>query len=401
MPNDAQTEELTVLSVLHATQESSPNPVELELSRSFTVASAEQLLHSLNDAEGSASEYRLRVASSNEGGILADLWAAIVVGTACHRSPTDVIAWGLRKPIKRATPFALSPAFIAALPAARSVASESGEAVPTSEARRVLALVNKGLLDPASGSAQTLVEFDPDYPVAPVLRGGSGFEPESPLVRKRLFGQQVLEFRQRLEIGGLRRGVNPVNAGAAGDVGRFLAELHENGAEHGSRNSEGKAGRGVRFLRLRKHVAASRTELAARCGEIDALARHVECTLSETGASTIVEASVSDFGPGIVDGFLQSASAEGINLPRRQLLESLIYERLSSKSRDPHAGLGIQKALQAARRMQAFVSLRTAEFWLTASYGPGADEVILADVPGGPHPPVVGTHWQILWPQLS
>ena len=79
---------------------------------------------------------------------------------------------------------------------------------------------------------------------------------------------------------------------------------------------------------------------------------------------------------------------------------SLLFERLSSKGTDPAAGLGIQRALRAAAQMQAFVSVRTAEFWLAASYAEEGRAKRLIDVAGGEkRARVKGTHWQILWPQ--
>lgn len=113
----------------------------------------------------------------------------------------------------------------------------------------------------------------------------------------------------------------------------------------------------------------------------------------------LVEASISDFGLGIVDGFQASAAGYGPDADRLELLEQLIYGRLTSKSNDTSAGLGIQNALDAARRMNAFVSLRTAEFWMAVSFLPEKPEARLVHLGMAPHPPVAGTHWQIFWPQ--
>ncbi|MGB8842762.1 MAG: hypothetical protein WCC64_17035 [Aliidongia sp.] len=372
----------------------------IEINRSATVANIESAFARLaSSPEGEVSRLRLKIGSNYEGGMLSDIWAAILAGTACRRYPTRLIAWGLQSDIETDTAFASTLAFLASLAIAEAVSPERGHDVDLASMRKHIAIQNKGLVDPHSGAAQTLVEFDPDHSVAPILRGGGGFASVTPLVRKKLFEQLILHFRRRLEIGALRRGFEPVGAGPAGDLGRFLAELHENGIEHGSHDTQGRRIAGSRFMRVRKHVANNKQQLIDRCGSVTELARHVELSVHTNGPAALIEASISDFGLGIVDAFTASPAAAGLTLGRRDLLESLVYERLSSKSSDPSAGLGIQKALDAARRMQAFVSLRTAEFWLTVSFAGGGAQPRLRDVGEGHHSAVAGTHWQILWHQ--
>ncbi len=372
----------------------------IEIGRNATVANIEDAFGRTAPADAAAaSPLRLSIASRYEGGILADIWAAILAGTACRRQATRVIAWGLQADIEPDTAFASTPAFLASLSIAEAISPERGHDVDLDGMRRFFALQNKGLVDPQSGVAQTLVEFDPDHSVAPILRGGSGFAPVAPNMPKKLFEQLVLRFRHRLEIGALRRGHVPTGIGPAGEVGRFLGELHENAIEHGSRDARGRRIAGTRFMRIRKHTANHRQHLIERCGSITELARHIELSTPTRGPAALIEASISDFGLGIVDAFATSPAAGGLALGRRDLLENLIYQRLSSKGSDPSAGLGIQKALEAAHRMQAFVSLRTAEFWLTVSFAQPEAEPRLRDVDGKCHSAVSGTHWQIIWHQ--
>lgn len=341
---------------------------------------------------------RLRIASSFEGSILADLWTAMLVGTAARRHGCDVIAWGLQQLTPR-TGFASSPPFLAAASLASSISPESGKPINRERARKYLAARHGGLVEPESGSAQCLVEFDPDYPNAPLLRGRLSSLPPPPGLRSRLFERLVLDFRKRLEIGALRRRIEPQDQGPAGNLGRFLAELHENGAEHGSRARDGKTLAGTRTMRIKKHVANNKTQLLERCEGFERLRDYMAKAVPDTGGTAMVEASISDFGLGMVDGFSSSPAARNIDLKGRALLEALIYERLSAKSGDPSAGLGIRKALEAARRMNGFVSLRTGEFWLAASFADGAPDIRLEDVGGGARPMVAGTHWQLFWLQ--
>lgn len=369
----------------------------IDLHRSGTLADFESVLATLGTAPAE-SPLRLRTASTFEGGILADIWAAILIGTASRQLRCELIAWGLKEQIGPNSTFALTPAFLTGASIAASISPEVGDEIDRDRARRYFATRYDGLIDPASGASQMLVEFDPDYRNAPILRSRLGSNVVTPTLRTRMFEQLVLRFRRQLEIGASRRSIDPRGRGPAGDLGKFLAELHENGVEHGSRGQDGKTLPGTRFLRVKKHVANSKQMLLDRSGSFGELRAYVDAAVPDTGGPALIEASISDFGLGIVDGFSRAPAAANISLDRRELLEELVYGRLSSKSSDPSAGLGIQKALDAARRMSGFVSLRTGEFWLSASFAGSEPNIRLQDVPG-PHAFVTGTHWQLLWLQ--
>jgi hypothetical protein len=340
-------------------------------------------------------EVELRLPSQSNA-ILSDVWLGIVTGSCSAEWPTTVVARGVPD-LTADSQFFSTPAGLAAIQTARAILPEGGRdrAVEMTKILHQL-IAQEGGLIPTRGGGQILLEADPDFPIAPVLRAGSSMVGE-PSERRRMFAQLVLSFRKKVEIGALRRAVNPVSEGPAGAVGRFLFELHENGLEHGSRDGGGRKIRGSRTLRIRKHVANRPGELAARHGNWAELQVYLE----RVQATALVEASVSDFGLGIVDGFLATPQGTGHrHLDRRDLLDSLLFERLSSKGLDPASGLGIQRALRAASQMQAFVSVRTAEFWLSGSFLDGQRDVRLSDVgPVGPRAAVRGTHWQILWPQ--
>ncbi|MGV1926555.1 hypothetical protein ACQZ6S_14750 [Agrobacterium tumefaciens] len=343
----------------------------------------------------------LKLASNGDAAILADIWTAILLGSLARDTELRLLGWGLKDMIETDSRLATTPAFLVGLTMAASILPETGPEVDRASIRKLLALNRLGLVDQASGAAQTLVEFDPEYSVAPTLRGGTGFSSVSPLDRKRIFEHVVMQFRSRLEIGAIRHGITPGNAGPAGDIGNFLRELHDNGSEHSTRGVNGRTLNQTRFMRLRKHVANRKAMLVKRCGDFAELTKHVGETFSDASTTpALIEASVSDFGPGIVDGFLGSdAGRRFANVNRRELLDALIYDRLTSKSSDASAGLGLQNALLAARRMGAFVSLRTGEFWLVVSFSSENGDPKLRDISTGVHSRVVGTHWQILWAQ--
>lgn len=366
----------------------------IQIGPTLTLEALENCLRALPAAEDDRSRAALRVEKGSITDLLTDIWAAMVAGTLCRRTDTDVV---YSEDADDDWRFASSLAGLVSASMAATIRARSGEALDVAMLKRRLMLDQEGLVTPDSDAIQTLVEFDPDYPIAPLFQRADGAEANAKL-RRRLFQSQVLRFRQMLDIGALRRGGGPVGEGAAGDLGTFLAELHENGLEHGSR-AGGRALTGTRFLRLRSHAAADPGDLAARCGPFRQLRYYVERTFAGTDPVTLIEASISDFGLGIVDSFQASPAGLGPDTNRWELLEQLIYGRLTSKSNDPSAGLGIQNALDAARRMHAFVSLRTAEFWMAASFLSEKPDARLVHLGREVHPPVAGTHWQILWPQ--
>ncbi len=374
-------------------------PVTIAATRDSNLASIEADLAALpgrmaalTEAQRSA-EFRIPSASND---LLADIWLAMAVGTAATTWNTDIIARGSTE-ISPQSPFLTSLPLLAGLRTARWILPEAAKDKKLDAPRAGSWLVSRdGGLIPAKGGGQTLLEIDPDFPVAGRLRA-SGRLSSVPSERRRMFTQLVLHLRKQAEIGALRRQIDPVAEGPGGAVGRFLFELHENALEHGSRDPRGGKIPGSRLLRIRKHIANSAEELAGRSGGFPALAEYI----AHIKAPGLIEASISDFGAGIVDGFLLSpAGADHASRDRRELLSSLLFERLSSKGMDAASGLGIQRALRAANLMQAFVSLRTAEFWLFASFADARPHIAMFDVPlDGPRGKVRGTHWQFLWPQ--
>lgn len=366
---------------------------DTEIGPSSSLADLEQRLRDLPSA-GQEARARLVVDAFASNDLLADVWGAILCGTLCRRAATHIV---YTDPGDGTARFATSLAGLAAASMATSIEDNYGRALDGAVLRQSLMLDRDGLVTPDSDVAQTLVEFDPDFPVSPLFQLDNGAAAPGRL-RRRLFQSQVLRFRQMLDVRALRRGGGPVGHGMAGDLGIFLSELHENGLEHGSRD-DGQTLVGTRFLRLRSHTAADVAELVERCGPFRQLRRYVERTFSGCEPVTLVEASISDFGRGIVDAYQASSAGLGPDINRRELLERLIYGRLTSKSSDPSAGLGIQKALDAARGMNAFVSLRTAEFWMAVSFLTDTDDPHLVHLGEAPHPPVAGTHWQMFWPQ--
>jgi hypothetical protein len=360
---------------------------------SVTLSDLEQCLTALPAAGDRREAAQLRIEIGPETDLLTDIWCAILCGTLCRRADTDIVYSETGEDGAR---FSTSLAGLVAASIASSIRNGEGVAFDASALRHYLSVASECLVTPDSDTIQTLVEFDARSGASSLFERGNGTKADR-LLRRQLFETQILQFRQLLDLGAPRRGSGPVRDGFAGDLGNFLAELYENGLEHGSLGVDGPMA-GTRTLRLRTHSAGNPGELIERCGPFRQLRHYVQQSFRGKDPVSLLEASVSDFGLGIVDAFQTSPAGMGADVDRRALLEGLIYGRLSSKSNDSSAGLGIQDALDAARRMQAFVSLRTAEFWMAVSFLSHKPDARLVHLGRAEHPRVEGTHWQLFWP---
>jgi hypothetical protein len=382
---------------------------QIDIHRRKSLGELEELIRELNTATGDQTQWWLRLAAQTSNDIFAEVWTAILVGTASivGGRATTVVPWGIRSwpPEPHLSTFAQSLFGLVAIQMADVVCTDVDHVLIDPEpVERAISLKHKGILEPIGGSSRTLVEFDPQQPVALALQDSrrihDGITAQR-IVRRRLFQQLIIQFRSDLEVGNLKRQVSTSDAGAVGKLASFLREVHENAYEHGRIISgDGRPPRSIRFLRLRKYLANNPQEMHARAGSFTSLRRYMEQSAIGAGTQAFVAAAVSDFGLGIVDHFLQSARGKFYrDISRRELLTKLLSEKLSSKSSDEDAGRGILDALEAARDMSGFVSLRTGEFWLSRSFAQPGVPLQLEDVEETAIPHVAGTHWQFVWPQ--
>jgi hypothetical protein len=362
---------------------------DIDITASATLADIEKAISGLRPETQIGRGLTARISSNRRSSYFKDIWCAIAVAAGLSAGPTiRVTAWGLQDWSKQDDEdgFALSYPGITALQLGADVLTDGRfpERLDPARVRRHISAVG-GVL--GTGARQrTVVELDPDLPRATPLMSGSGgrdafFE----------FVRSILRF---LEIGAMARkpAVAVGESTAKGTVLEFLYELQANAVEHG------RASRNVRFLRLQKHLYPSRTEALGHAASFAELTDYLTAQ-SERPSNrqfNLVEASVSDFGPGILDGFLATfAGGAHRQRPRAELLAALLHDSLSSKS-DPNAGLGIRHALAAAREMGAFVALRTSEFWLVMRGS--LDEEPRLVFREGDFAKVRGTHWQLLLP---
>ena len=76
--------------------------------------------------------------------------------------------------------------------------------------------------------------------------------------------------------------------------------------------------------------------------------------------------SIFDNGPGILNHYQNVKGRDQTNLEGAQLFDSILTTQLSS-SEKPGAGDGIRNALDAVRRLNGFLSVRSGPYWGTAS----------------------------------
>jgi hypothetical protein len=374
--------------------------VDIEIGLKDTLSAIEtkigKVLDTLAKGHGppSCELFKARVASDRRSSFFKDIWAALAVGSGIDRcANAEVTAWGLKDWSGQDDEdgFALSyPGLIALQRGARVLAeTKPQQRLDAARVKRKIRL-SRGVL--GTGARQrTVVELDPDSPMAAALK--TGYEDRD------AFFEFVRSVLSELEIGALgrRQSYNGTRESPEkGTILEFLYELRSNAFEHGRTDNN------VRLLRLQKHQYPHRDIALRHAPELDELADYLKTQPERpsSGVFNLVEASVSDFGPGILDGFLSTfAGGAHKQRPRKELLDALLHEQLSSKSSDPNAGLGIGQALAAAREIDAYVSLRTGEFWLTMrGRRDAAPRLTFRE---GLFPRIIGTHWQLLLPDRT
>lgn len=400
------------------------------------------------------SRVRITLARNLRGNFFGDTWVAILVGTAARRSSQfDLVDWSNYAD----SPCSYEEYVCGNLPAAVGVSlgakftSFDGKDIALTKERvedaicdrglpllepppeddpfsdllppeavranrtelgkndtEIPAVVNmrlRGLLRTARGEASTVCEFDPKHSLSDLFSDEK--YPLHSAQEQSLFRSRIIQFRNELEFGAKGKGIKIVNRGSIRGFTDFLMELHENSCDYGRFDKPGgddddRPGLpGMRFLRLRKYIG-SKKNLVSRASDLPPLKKYLEKVLTGKN-SVIIEASVSDFGLGIVDYFLSSSAGKFYRGHSSRELLSLVFRgRVTSKVGDPAAGAGIHKALASVRTMAGFVSLRTADHWLQRGFhlDDGEPGVELSEMlPGESLGRVAGTHWLFLYHQ--
>jgi len=194
---------------------------------------------------------------------------------------------------------------------------------------------------------------------------------------------------------------DPVNA-----LNTFIYELFENSYRHGRYDEKGDIIPGIRFINLRKRIAINFEQLKKRAngfGELQEYLAHV--AKGNKTLPTFYEISIADSGLGIIKKFLSSAAGKDYRADsveeERELLNTIIENHLSSTFNNPGSGYGLQRTLRAVDELKGFLSLRTGRHWLYKSLHTSEEhgEWKLSPVSSSEGlPPVVGTHFNMLFP---
>ena len=342
----------------------------------------------------------IKVSTNYSTTLFADLWVTIALGTILRKAPqSHAIVWGISdKHEFSSTNFvARLPGLTSAFMADKLLRDQSHAELDVSHVRRWIEQEKNGYVSDIAGTDRSIIELDSKR--ASALQGlvASGAE-----IDEKTFYTLLLQIRSELEVWAIGKDEkNEANKSAMNSISEFLKELFENAYKHG-RLGESLLQRmlpQVRFLRVRKIVEANRQRLLGRAANtIPMIQEYLEVIMEGKKENALIEVCVSDFGLGILDYFLDSPTGRRISKTSRQsTLERLLYDNLTSESHDPQAGLGLPNALDASRRLRAFVSLRTAEFWYARSFANCPTDFMLSPVQNGPRGPVAGTHWQFLW----
>lgn len=335
---------------------------------------------------GRLGAFEARLLSDWSDHLFKEQWAGMAIAEGLSRADEALVKEkGLTQwpPLNDEAALLNIPSLLSLQRNARVTLANGSAPYDADEVRRYL-IDQGGLLGRKSGRWRSLIELDPQAGVAPVLN--------SEMASRDALIALVRKILDQLEVGAYGRRAPGNDLGPKATVLEFLSELHTNGWEHAREDGN------VRAIRLMKHLYLERDQLAAKAGGFGELQNYV---LSQSsGNINLVEVCISDFGPGILDGFLNSFAGRNYGgTDRAQLLDRLLHEKLSAKSGDPNAGLGIRYALEAARAMWGFVSLRTGEFWFTLDGSARDRETRLARREGR-FPKVQGTHWQLLYPDM-
>jgi len=170
---------------------------------------------------------------------------------------------------------------------------------------------------------------------------------------------------------------------------------------------------------MRRHNPGSMKDLHGFTEGFPELEKYIEDWSKVNRGTSFIEVSTNDVGLGIIDRFVATRPEFAASTVERDsrlglLLRILLtpvsgqrsatYEQAySSKDiggQERGAGRGLERALDAVRKLNGFVSLRTGDFWLYRSFPNGEDigDIAMHEVQGGPYVPVVGTCFTALFP---
>jgi hypothetical protein len=182
------------------------------------------------------------------------------------------------------------------------------------------------------------------------------------------------------------------------DVITFLYEAARNSHEHAREDAERKAIEGIRGISIEKYKFASAAEVDARQKVPPLVRKYFHRALESSRHGMFLAFSITDLGLGIHNTLPA--------LPQETPWDRLNRAFLPGQSRKPtgsdfNRGLGLKKMLDSARRLKAFLFVRSAElvgyidFSVSDFYT--AKSPVISPWPGS-EPGTAGTSVSMLWP---
>ena len=212
----------------------------------------------------------------------------------------------------------------------------------------------------SAGQSRTFIAIDPEHSI-PIEFSTS---PNLPRNFQHLIQNILKQFGDKLEMKSLDR------RQAETALHNFIYEVFQNTHEHGRYNEGGGLIPGLRYLRIRTYIDTNVNKLRQRACDFPELEEYISRSKGRGRRLRFMELSVSDGGQGIVSHYANSMSISTKNCEeRKSLLYQLVGEKKSSKDKISGAGLGLPNAMNALFKLEAFISLRTEEFWMYRDFG--------------------------------
>lgn len=383
-------------------------PLEIRIPTDAKLIDLETCLDQIASAP-SGTNFSLTLPRNITGRICGPSWVVAVLLTAARRGAVKINDTHHLWDPAETERYLQSLEPLAALTYATEFVNTRGEPCPLPPATRWQQIGEAGgVLEPQSepgttdvlGKSLTIAALDPHLPEPGIFAGYTSKKDVfiKWLQRLRLL-RTFLSQLPPLEIVPGRPGVT-----AQYRLAEYIYEAYSNTYEHANKTHDNRTIPGLRYIRLRKHIATSGSRVLEYADGFPALATYLQRIAASAQPTTLFcEIAVGDQGIGIIDHFVQACPqwSAAANDPAQRLgvLRMILRKSLSSKRTIKGAGGGLQNVAAACEALRAFVTIRTDRYWLFSSYpGDETPKVWEEATPGRALAPVSGVHFSCLIP---
>lgn len=379
---------------------SSNKPIRVEILRRHSLIELEALLTRLSNAQSCAVDLWLPAevgAQFFKDTLIADLIA--VAGARCRN--LTIVDWIANPDETHLQRFRQTIEGLAAIQFADEIVDSKRNNLSNRLRDFRLRAIEQDLTGTPEGNEGkviTLCAFDPEFPTPIDLVGRDS---------KSAFVSRILGLRKRyFEVGSAEGFSEQAPQVADKEVAGFAYELWQNAEQHGRFDNANSLVKGMRFLRMRKHVALTIGELLGRAQGYPELQSYFERVVGDSRNPKFHEITISDSGTGIADRFLATRPEfrEGVDSSAEHqaaLINRIIDESLTSKLNQPGAGHGLEHAMEAVDALRGFLSVRTGISWLYHAFGSdrhSKERRSLLRVEHQLNLASVGTHFNLIYP---